>query len=120
MAGFIEALTRKQRKPKGFNYIPRYYNPEKEEFNAMVERFRAERDAIERGETPRVNFKGAFTSQVGSKKNNYQKMIALYNMRLLIILIAVTIGAYYLFQTGKIASILNQFLTTFSKKDGLY
>lgn len=119
MGGILDALTRKQQKPRGYNYKPRYYNAEKAEFKAYVERLRAERDAMDRGEYVRKDFKGAFTSQVG-KKSSYQRQIAMYNLRLLIILIGICIGAYYLFQTGLINSAFDKFFDVFSKKDGLY
>lgn len=118
MGGILDALTRKQSKPRGYHFKPRYYNEDKAEFNAYVEKLRAERDARDRGEY-RPDFKGKFTSNL-RKGSGYQRQIALYNMRLLIVLIGVCILAYFLFSTGTIARGMNTFLEAFSKKDGLY
>lgn len=119
MAGIIDSLTRKQLKPKGFRYKPIYYNAEKEAFRLRVERLKAEVEAEENGEIPRKEFKGRFRSQVG-KKSQFQRSIAIYNLRLMALLLAVSIGAYYLYSTGHIHSAVNQFFEVFSKKDGLY
>lgn len=118
MGGILDALTRKQRKPRGYNYKPRYYNADKAEFDAYVEKLRAERDARERGEY-RPDFKGKFTRD-RRRGSAYQKQIALYNLRLFIILTGVCILAYFLFSTGAISAGLNKFLKVFNKKDGLY
>jgi hypothetical protein len=95
-----------------------YYNAEKAEFNAYVEKLRAERDAKDKGEY-HPNFKGKFTRDL-RKGSAYQKQIAAYNLRLAVILIAVSIFAYYLFHTGTISKGINTFLESFSKKDGIY
>ena len=118
MGGILDALTRKQQKPRGFRYKPRYYDADKAEFNAYVEKLRAERDARDRGEY-RPDFKGKFTNSL-RKGSGYQKQIALYNLRLLVVLVVVCTIGYYLFSTGAIASGMNKFLEVFSKKDGLY
>lgn len=118
MGGLLDALTRKQPKSRGFRYKPIYHNADKAEFNAYIEKLRAERDARERGEY-RPDFKGVFTSKA-KKSTPYQKQIALYNIRLLIVLTGVCIIAYYLFTTGTIAKGLDYFLKVFSNSDGLY
>lgn len=118
MGGFLDALTRKQPKPRGFRYKPMYYNAEKADFEAYIAKLRKERDARERGEY-RPDFKGAFTSRA-KKKTPYQRQIAMYNIRLLVVLTGACILAYYLFSTGTIAKGLDQFLKVFSNRDGLY
>lgn len=118
MANLFDILTRNQRKPRGFNYKPMYYNAEKAAFNERVEKLRAERDAKDKGEY-RPDFKGKFTSKVGRKTDN-QKKIAAYNFRLLIILIGIGFMAYHLFNTNAFNDFVNQFLNIFDKKDGLY
>lgn len=119
MGGLLDAITRKQQKPKGFRYKPRYYNADKAEFNAYVEKLRQERDARDRGEYIRTDFKGKFTSRA-AKGSEYQKQIAMYNLRLFIILTGVCVIAYYLFSTGAISKGLHQFYEIFNRKDGLY
>jgi hypothetical protein len=118
VANLFDIITRNQRKPRGFNYKPMYYNAEKAAFNDYVEKLRAERDAKEKGEY-RPDFKGKFSSQVGRKTNN-QKKIAVYNIRLFIILIVIGFMAYHLFNTNAFNDFVNQFFNVFSKKDGLY
>ncbi|MEZ4804120.1 MAG: hypothetical protein R2852_01160 [Bacteroidia bacterium] len=118
MGGILSALTRKQPKPRGFRYKPRYYNADKAEFQAYVEKLRAERDARDRGEY-RPDFKGKFTSKT-KRGSAYQRQIALYNLKLIVVLIVVCIAAYYLSESGHISKGINSFLEVFSKKNGLY
>ena len=118
VGGVLNALTKKQPKPRGFRYIPRYYNADKEAFNTYLEKLRSERDAKESG-TYVPNFKGKFTSRI-HQKSAAQKQIAAYNMRLFVVLIAVCVAGYYILNTGMIGHMIENFLNTFSKKDGLY
>lgn len=118
MGGLLDALTKKQQKPKGFRYRPRYYNADKAEFTAYVEKLRRERDARDLGEY-RPDFKGKFRS-TARKGSAYQKQIAMYNLRLLLMLTGICILAYYLFSTGAIGKGLGKFYEIFNKKDGLY
>lgn len=118
MGSLLDNLTRKQQKPRGFRYKPMYFNAGKEEFNAYVEKLRAERDARERGEY-RPDFKGKFSGKL-RKGSAYQKQLALYNIRLLLMLIGISVLAYYLLSTGAITKGYVEFLKIFNKKDGLY
>jgi hypothetical protein len=118
VANLFDTLTRNQRKPRGFKYKPIYFDAEKAEFKAYVEKLRAERDAVDKG-LYRPNYKGKFTSQIG-KKSGYQKQMLFYNLRLLFILIGLVVGAYYLYNTGLFNTAVNKFLNLFSNKDGLY
>lgn len=118
MANFFDILTRKQPKPRGFNYKPIYHNPEKEAFNERIDKLRRERDQIAKGEY-RPNFKGKFTSQIG-KKTPFQKQMAGYNIRLILVLIIICFAAYYLFTSTKINDGINHFFNTFDQKNGLY
>lgn len=119
MSDFVKFLTKRQAKPRGFNYKPRYYDPAKEEFKAMVERMRQERDAIDRGETPRVNFKGSFTTNK-NKQSQYRKSIASNNLRLSFILILISIGAYFMYQSKAVNEKVDWLFKNMSTKNGQY
>ncbi len=105
-------------KSRGFKFKPIYFDAEKAEFKERVEKLRRERDQIEAGDY-RPNFKGKFTSQIG-KKSAFQKQMAAYNLRLLLILIGIGIAAYFLYNSNQFNSTLEQFFEIFNKKDGLY
>lgn len=86
----------------------------------MVNRFREERDAAEKGESPRVNFKGAFQVRNVKKKAGYQRQMAMYNLRLIAILVVVIYLAYNFIQSPKFNYYFNQFFNSLKNKDGLY
>jgi hypothetical protein len=113
----LNSLFRKQPGPRGFNYVPRFYNPDKEEFEKRVDRLIEERDKEERGEYVRVNFKGKFTSQRKNGRSAFQKKLMAYNIRIFIIFVLLLVAAYYLFQTKSIEAGMNMFMDVFTKKD---
>ena len=94
-----------------------YFNAGKAEFDAYVERLRAEREASQNGQYTPINFKGKF-----SRKNRsvISRQMALYNLRLLVFLSGLIILAFYLYQTNIIDRAFRQFLDLFSKNNGLY
>jgi hypothetical protein len=118
VGGVLDALTKKQPKPRGFRFVPRYYNAEKEAFKQRLEKIRTERDAKEDG-TYVPNFKGKFSTHA-RKTSSVQKQIATYNMKLFVILVIVGIIGYYVSNTGIIRQGIEKILTVLTKKDGLY
>jgi ABC-type glycerol-3-phosphate transport system permease component len=119
VSDFVKFLTKRQAKPRGFNYKPRYYDPAKENFKAMVERMREERDAIDRGEAPRINFKGAFTTQK-NKQSQYRKSIAVSNIRLTVILILISLAAYFMYKSKTVNEKVNWLFKNMTTKNGQY
>jgi hypothetical protein len=119
VSDFVKFLTKRQTKPRGFNYKPRYYDPAKEEFKAMVERMRQERDAIDRGEAPRMNFKGAFTSNK-NKQSQYRKSIASNNIRLSFILVLISLAAYFMYKSKVVNEKVNWLFQNMTTKNGQY
>jgi len=117
VGGLLEVLTKKQAKPRGFRYKPMYFKAGKSEFEAYVERLRAERDASQNGQYTPINFKGKF-----SRKNQsvISRQMALYNLRLMVFLIGLISLAFFLYQTNIIDRAFRQFLDLFSKNNGLY
>lgn len=119
VGGLLEALSKKQAKPRGFRFKPMYFDAGKAEFNARVDRLRAERDAADNGEYMPHNFKGAFRKSL-NRSSTKTKPAQLYNLRLIVMLSAILIISYLLFQTSLIDQLVNQFLEVFSKENGLY
>ena len=119
VGGLLEALSKKQAKPRGFRFKPMYFNAEKAEFNARLEKLRTERDANDNGHYIPHDFKGTFSKRL-RRGNTSSKPLQLYNLRLLFILTVALILTYLLFQTSLIDNLTKQFLDVFSKKNGLY
>lgn len=119
VGGLLEALSKKQAKPRGFRFKPMYFDAGKTEFNARVDRLRAERDAADNGQYVPHNFKGTFSKRI-HRNAAKAKPAQLYNLRLIVMLSAILIISYLLFQTSLIDQLINQFLEVFSKENGLY
>ena len=94
-----------------------YFNAGKAEFEAYVERLRAERDASQNGHYTPINFKGKFSRKTRSA---FSRKMAMYNLRLLVFLSGLIFLAFYLYQTNIIDRAFRQFLDLFSKDNGLY
>ena len=79
-------------KPKEFNYIPRYYNEQKEEFENRKKRIEAEMDSSQSdGYISRLR-KGVMTERLLSKRKARSGSV----LRLLIIIIVLTLITLYL------------------------
>jgi hypothetical protein len=81
-------------KPKGFNYIPRYYNEQKEEFNERQKRIEAEmgiNQPTDVGYRSRLK-QGAMSEKLMSRRKTNRAS----TLRLLIIIAILTILALYL------------------------
>ena len=82
----------KQNRHKQFNYIPRYYDPQKEELEERIRQIEAEEGIIPEGYTPGI--------KKGQMRSYYQrsKHVKSYSgIRLLIIAGLLMLIAYYLF-----------------------
>ncbi|MBN1182980.1 MAG: hypothetical protein JXB49_11875 [Bacteroidales bacterium] len=82
----------KQNKHKQFNYIPRYYDPQKEELEERIRQIEAEEGIRPEGYTPGI--------RKGQMRNYYERNKHTRNyssIRLLIIAGLLVFIAYYLF-----------------------
>ena len=74
-----------------FNYIPRYYDPEKEAREERIKKIKQELGDTDETYVP--NIKGSFRRYHRAQKRD--KKVS--NLRLLVILIFLSLAAYYLF-----------------------
>ena len=82
------------RKPKEFNYIPRYYDEKKKDLEERIRRIEREM-GVNEGEAYRPTIrKGQMTNYFRKRQKKAQKQS---NIRLLIILVALFIISYLLF-----------------------
>lgn len=80
-------------RPKAFNYVPVYYNQEKEEFEERIKKAeqeaKAKMDKLEyKPSIKRGDMRGYFKSATQQKRSS--------NIRLIVILMALLIAAYFI------------------------
>lgn len=124
MNDVIQFLTRKIPKPRGFNYIPIYFNPEKHELQERVRKLKEQmqreediKNGIEPKPYERIDYRGKFSSQIG-KKRNLQKASLLQSLRLIVILGLLMFGAYKFFYSDILTNGITDFLTLLKNKNG--
>jgi len=92
----IPSLFR-QRKPKEFNYTPRYYDPEKEAREAREKRIRQELGMDEKGAPYSADSRGLFySSRFKAKQERAQRNSGLRLLIILLVLLLLAIGYWYL------------------------
>lgn len=81
---------------KRFDYVPRYYDPKKEELRKKIRQAEKERKLSEDASTEReIKFKARLEDKWGNSDYKAQNMRS--NIRLIVILAVVIIAFYYVF-----------------------
>ena len=84
-----------------FNYTPVYYDPKKEALEAKINKYKAEKEAEEKGEY-KPDFKGKFVSP--TRRSMTRKHNRSSNLRLLVIILFLGVLAFYVMQKADLIS----------------
>ncbi len=98
------------RKPKQFNLATRYYDEDKERLNQRIKEIEQKQGKTEGRHVSReMNFRS--TANVDWKKNRMTRTTIMTNVRLLVILAALTLGFVYVYNN------VEEFSSLFEKVD---
>lgn len=96
-------------KPRSFDYIPRFYDPEKERLQENIKRF--EEEKANQGDFE--NLKSRIRSGMRMKYNGdvatYSKFKAQSNLRLIMIIMVLGFACYILMSSNKIITLIEAF-----------
>lgn len=91
----MSLLFPKMRKPRGFNYQPMYWDPEKERKEERLKRIKKEMGMLPEGEDYNPEkLRGAFTGEIFKRRRESQRKSNLTLILLIILLIGI---AYFLY-----------------------
>ncbi|HON52232.1 MAG TPA: hypothetical protein P5243_03645 [Bacteroidales bacterium] len=82
------------RKPRGFSYSPRYYNPEKEKREERIQRILQEVDKEQGKTTDSVQYIPHIRGQFKAKKDARSRIVHKQNVRIILIFIVLLYFAY--------------------------
>ncbi len=87
----------KQYGPRGFNYIPRYYDPDKEAREERVRMIKQEMGIVEEGEkyVPRIQ-RGSMRNYFRQKDRKVQRYTTIRLIVIILILIIISYIVFYL------------------------
>ena len=93
-------------KPKEFGFIPRYYDPVKEELEERIKKFKQPTDEVENVENTKDRIKAGLRMKHYGDPNFRSSQVRQSNIRLVYIILVLMLAGYVLMSSNKFIGLI--------------
>ena len=96
-------------KPRGFDYVPRFYDEAKEEREQRLKKFESTGDVSRDSENMKSRILAGLRAKAGGNHSQRAQMNRQSNIRLIIIILALILGIFVLMSSNKLVTLIEAF-----------
>ena len=96
-------------KPRGFDYAPRFYDEEKEEREKRYGKYKSTGETASDAENMKLRIVAGLRSKYGGDRTTRAQMERQSNIRLILIIFALSLAVYVLLSSNKLTALIESF-----------